>query len=168
MAYVAAHEGLPLGLQFRRGSFGPFSPDLKRMQTVLINNGLIKETQSGNMFEVRVGQTFAASASTYIKDLAPWEPIIARIASLFLRLNTRRAEILATVMFAADELRDALNRAPTERELFESIMQWKLRRDPPFPAEQVATSVRELASMGWLAIESSSDLPVPIHASVDA
>jgi uncharacterized protein YwgA len=168
MAFVAAREGLPLGLEFRRGSFGPFSPDIKPMQARLMNNGLIEEGRVGNMFRVRVGRTFKSTASSYASDLDRWEPIISKVSQLFMRLDTRRAEVLATVMYAADLLGSSLGRAPTERELFDSIMEWKQNRRPPFDRDQIATTIRELASMGWLDISSSRDLPLPVHASLDA
>ena len=42
MAFIANKEGLPLDLDFTRGSYGPYSPSLKSSLTRLQNNGLIE------------------------------------------------------------------------------------------------------------------------------
>ena len=54
IAYFATAEGLPTGLTFQRGSFGPFAADLKAKVTKLLNNRLISEAQRGQMFQVKV------------------------------------------------------------------------------------------------------------------
>ncbi|MFQ5771719.1 MAG: hypothetical protein ACE5HX_14390 [bacterium] len=40
IAYVATLEGLPTGLDYQKSSFGPFSAELKKLITRLVNNGL--------------------------------------------------------------------------------------------------------------------------------
>jgi len=55
LAYLATEEGLPTGLQFTRGSYGPYSSGLKRLVTRLVNNGLIREERLGRMFALRPG-----------------------------------------------------------------------------------------------------------------
>ncbi len=58
IAYVATSEGLPTRLNYRRGSFGPFSQELKSVEAKLINNGLLQEERQGKMFMVKVGPNF--------------------------------------------------------------------------------------------------------------
>lgn len=41
IAYFATEEGLPTGLDYSRGDFGPFASGLKLATTQLVNNGLI-------------------------------------------------------------------------------------------------------------------------------
>ena len=41
LAYFATQSGIPTGLHFQRGSYGPFSPELKSQITKLVNNNLI-------------------------------------------------------------------------------------------------------------------------------
>src|SRR4030067_1858195 len=47
LAYFASEQGLPLGLDYQKGSYGPFSPALKALVTRLINNGFIREQRPG-------------------------------------------------------------------------------------------------------------------------
>jgi uncharacterized protein YwgA len=100
IAYVATREGLPTSLHYQKGSFGPFSREVKGLITRLVNNGLIREERLGRMFAIKVGPTFKDAHRTYHKDLARWEPTIEKIADLFVRLQTKQAEVVATVLFA--------------------------------------------------------------------
>ena len=59
IAYVATREGLPTGFHYERGSYGPFSKDLKNAETKLVNNNLIQEERKGKWFIVKVGPNFA-------------------------------------------------------------------------------------------------------------
>ncbi len=91
LAYFATQAGLPTGLQFHRGSYGPFSEDVKPMVTRLVNNGVLQEERVGRMFRVVPGRTYADAAAAYREAISGWEPIIDRIADLFLRMDTGRA-----------------------------------------------------------------------------
>ena len=104
LAYFATQAGLPTGLQFRRGSYGPFSEAVKPMVSRLVNNGVLQEDRVGRMFRVLPGRTYDDAATAYREAISAWEPIIDRIADLFLRMDTGRAEIAATVDFASREL----------------------------------------------------------------
>lgn len=167
LAYVATDEGLPTGLRFVRSSYGPFAADLKGVVTRLVNNGLIREARRGRLLEVRTGGTFADARRGYASQLAEWEPIIARTSELFMRLDTTHAEIVATVMFAARHL-VAQDPAPTELDVYNAVLEWKLRRQPPLSGEDVALAVRSLAALGWIRVAPSADLPLPEDAFVPA
>ena len=104
IAYIATQEGLPTGLQYQKSSFGPFSPELKGVITRLVNNGLILEEQLGPMFAVKIGPTFEDARNAYAGDLAKWESIIEKTEDLFMRMQTRQSEVVATVLFAANVL----------------------------------------------------------------
>lgn len=165
IAYVATEEGLPTGLEYKPGSFGPFSPDVKKMETVLVNNGLIIEKSLGHMFAIRVGQTFLDARKAYASDLSNWDEKIEKIADLFMRMNTKDAELAATILFAAHVLQlGHKNVTPAELDVFEFIMDWKRRRRPPLDPSDLATAIRDLAALGWLRVKSSEDLPIPKEA----
>jgi O-acetyl-ADP-ribose deacetylase (regulator of RNase III)/uncharacterized protein YwgA len=161
MAYVASEEGLPLGIDFIRGSFGPFSPDLKKVLTKLSNHGLIEEHREGNMFVVTVGPSFEVAHQAYAEDLDQWEPIIAKVADLFRRLNTRTAELVATALFAARQIEKQQRQPPTEREVLDSIAEWKLHRRPPLDPQALVITLRNLASLGWVTVEPSKEIRTP-------
>lgn len=162
IAYVATEEGLPTELQYQRGSFGPFAPELKRVITGLVNNGLIYEEHLGRMFSVKIGPTFTDARKAYGDQLHNWDSILEKITDLFMRVNdTEKAEIVATVLFAAQELRRKNNGAVSEDDVLKAVLAWKQRRKPPLNPEEIALTIRNLAALGWLNVVSSESLPVP-------
>jgi len=160
IAYVATEEGLDTGLNYQRGSYGPFCSEVKRMIGRLQNHGLIREERLGRMYQVRVGPSYLDAKKAYEGALRQMEPIIEKTTDLFLRLNTQQAELVATVLFATRELRLALGRKPSEREVLETVMQWKQKRRPPLNDSAVALTIRQLAAIGWLDVTPSADLPL--------
>ena len=160
IAYVATAEGLQTGLNYRRGSFGPFSPEIKAVISRLQNHGLLEEQRLGPMFNVRVGRTFSDAWRAYAEMLRVYEPVLAKTADLFMRLDTHQAELVATVLFAAHSLQRAESARPTECEVLDEVMRWKQKRRPPLDERDVASTVRNLAALGWLNVRASSDLPV--------
>lgn len=160
IAYVASREGLPTGLHYERRSYGPFAPEMKPLLTRLANHGLIREERLGEMFHVRPGPTFPDARRAYAADLARWESIIERVVDLFVRLDTHRAEVVATVMSAAQTVPTPEDAAPTECDVLRAVMAWKQRRRPPLDEREVAETIRSLAAMGWLNVRASRDLPV--------
>jgi len=160
IAYVATESGIPTGLRYARGSFGPYANDLKRHITALVNNGLIREERLGRMFAVRTGPTFDDARRAYADQLEHWRDIIDKIGDLFMRMNTQQAELAATVHFAATELKRAGQAKPTESEILRQVMQWKQKRRPPLEQKEVALTIRNLNMLGWIGAEVSEDLPV--------
>ena len=165
IAYFATEAGIPTGLKYERGSYGPYSPDLKKGITRLVNNGLIKEERLGRMFAVRVGQTFADAARAYESTINKWDQQINSIADLFSRLDTRQAEVAATIHFA---WRTTSKSAPSETDVLFEVEQWKQRRRPPLERPEIAKNIRALAMLGWIEVEADPDLPVPEEAFLDA
>ena len=161
LAYVATAEGLPTGLEYRPGSYGPFSPDLKGVMTRLVNNGLIRERRLGRMLEVEVGPTFADARKAYAEALTGWDALIDRIVDLFVRMDTEEAEVAATVLFVARALQAGREGTTTERDVLEGVMRWKQRRRPPLVEEDVAKTIRNLAALDWIKVKASGDLPLP-------
>jgi O-acetyl-ADP-ribose deacetylase (regulator of RNase III)/uncharacterized protein YwgA len=167
IAYFATQCGLPTGLSYARSSYGPFAPDLKRVTSRLLHNGLIREEQQGRMFAVKPGPAYRDAVRAYENDLARWEPEIERIVDLFLRMNTDQAEVAATAHFAAMELEEATHGRPSERAVLAAVQQWKARRDTPLTDEGIASAIRNLNLLGWLHLEPSSGLPLPDDEPVE-
>ncbi len=158
LAYFATAAGVPTGLTHERSSYGPFALGLKRIISQLVNNGLIQETEAERAFKVEVGPTYADARPAYADELAMWEEAIERVADLFLRMNSHRAEIAATVHFVAETLppEDA-----TESNVLTEVMKWKQRRRPAWSESEVASAVRNLAALGWINVRPSESLPLP-------
>ena len=71
-----------------------------------------------------------------------------------MRMNFEyEAEIVATIMFAADSLKKKDNGIPTETEVLESVMQWKQKRRPPLDRLTVAPIIRNLGILRWLDVK---------------
>lgn len=75
-------------------------------------------------------------------------------------MDTRQAEIVATVLFTARSLERDNNEQPTERQVLEAVMRWKQKRRPPLTESDVAWTVRNLAVLDWLHVKASEDLPL--------
>ena len=169
IAYISTQEGLPTGLNYQKSSFGPFSPELKGVITRLVNNGLIEEEQLGrHMFAVKVGPTFDDARKAYLTDLEKWESIIDKTADLFMRMQTKQSEVVATVLFAANTLANRKREQPSEVEVLTEVMQWKQRRRPKLDDKEVAYTIRNLAALKWLKVKPSSDLPIPDEIIAEA
>ena len=168
IAYIATQEGLPTGLHYQKSSFGPFSPELKGVITRLVNNGLIREEQLGRMFAVKVGPTFEDARKAYMNELAQWESIIEKTTDLFMRMQTKQSEVVATVLFAANTLANRKKEQPSETEVLTEVMQWKQRRRPKLDDKEVAYTIRNLAALRWLKVKPSSDLPIPDEIIAEA
>jgi uncharacterized protein YwgA len=160
IAYFATESGIPTGLHYRRGSFGPYAPELKTLITKLANNALIREERLGQMFAVKVGQTFADALRAYGSELERWNDVIEKLADLFMRMNTQQAELVATVHFAANSLIAAGQQKPTEEEVLVEVMKWKQKRRPPLHEAEVALAIRHMSMLGWLDVISSAELPI--------
>ena len=161
IAYVATEEGLPTGLEYTQGSYGPFSPDMKKMETRLTNNGLISEAKLGRMMVIHPGRTFEDARQVYASDLNQWETIMERITDLFMRMDTRQAELTTTVLYSARHLVQPKNGMVSEKDVLYAVFDWKKRRKPPLDYSEVAYTIRNLAALGWLNVQASDDLPLP-------
>ncbi len=160
IAYFATESGIPTGLQFARGSYGPFASGLKRVVSHLINNGLLSERHGDRMILTTVGPTFRDGAQLFRAQIQGWDPIIDRIVDLFVRMRTHDAEIAATVHFAAMRLVDEPSTA-SEHDVLRAVSEWKQKRRPPLEDADVALTIRNLNLLGWVRLKFSEDLPIP-------
>ena len=160
IAYFATEAGIPTGLKYRRGSYGPYAPALKQRITDLVNNGLIYEERLGRMFAIRVGQTFNDAKRAYAHQLQEWESTIEKVSDLLMRMKTKQAEVAATVHFAAQEWKDRTEVSPMEKDVLDTVMRWKQKRRPPLEEKEVALTVRHLNMLSWITARASTDLPI--------
>ncbi len=167
IAYFATESGIPTRLRFVRGSFGPYSSELKPLITRLVNNGLIREERMGQMFAIKVGPTFRDARKAYEREIEQWSGIVDKLADLFMRMRTNQAEVAATVHFATKSLVERAHEAPTEAEVLAEVMRWKQRRRPPLNETEVALAIRNLNMLGWLHAKPSKDLPLNEEVLLD-
>ncbi len=168
IAYVATRQGLPTGFAYQKGSFGPFSENLKNAEAKLVNSNLLREERRGQMFLVKTGPNFERVRKDFQVSLDKWMSIIEKPTDLFLRVNTDQAEVIATVMFAADALKTEKRAVPTEVEVFEAVQKWKQKRRPPLDETIVASTIRNLGMLRWLDVKPDLALRVPEEESIPA
>jgi O-acetyl-ADP-ribose deacetylase (regulator of RNase III)/uncharacterized protein YwgA len=166
LAYVATRQGLPTGFVYQKGSFGPFSRELKNAETKLVNNNLLQEERYGKMFLVKSGPNFDRVRKDFQVSLDKWMSIIEKTTDLFMRVNTDQAEVIATVMFAADALKTETRSVPTETGVLDAVLRWKQKRRPPLDETAIASTIRNLGMLRWLDVKPDAGLRVPEEESI--
>ena len=161
IAYFASELGIPTGFHHTRGSNGPFSADVKPPITHLINNGLVQEERRGGLFILRTGPAYPDAAGVYRTELKEWEPLIDRVADLFLRMRTRESSIAATVFFTAMHLTAQGTSLPFEMAIFDAVKDWMQGRRPPLMDKEIGAAIRHLNILGWVTARPSAGLPLP-------
>lgn len=161
LAYFATAAGIPTSLNFVEGSYGPFSDSLKNALGKLINNGVLTEHKTqGNMLLLSSGPTFEDARSRYGKLIFRHEAEIAKTVDLFRRLDSRGAELAATVHFVANSLLSGANATKVDLAILKEVQRWKKRRRPSFSDEEVAEAITTLAMFNWVDVVKSGDLPI--------
>ncbi|MCC6156983.1 MAG: macro domain-containing protein [Deltaproteobacteria bacterium] len=164
IAYFATMKGLPTGLEFRRGRYGPFCDSLKTVTTRLVNHGLLVEREHGKMIVVETGPAFPTARRLAETLLKSWSALLDDVADLLLRMKGREVEIAATVHFAAREARSN-GAQPSEMDVLHAVKEWKVRRTPPIPESAFVESIRGLNVLGWVDLAFSRELPVESEAA---
>ena len=75
-----------------------------------------------------------------------------------MRVNTHRSEVIATVVFVTEELQEKMTEKPSEMDVFEEVLNWKQSRE--ISEKEFASTIRNLAALGWLDVKGSKELPV--------
>lgn len=160
IAYFATVAGLPTDLSYSRASYGPFAVGLKKVTTGLVNNGVLRETVAGKGFTYTLGPTFQQAIRAAEPEIEEWCSTIDRVTDLMLRMNSRQAEVAATVHFAAQEL-TASRQEVNELDVLEAVNEWKRNRKPAIHEDEVAAAIRALNLLGWIDVAPSEGLELP-------
>lgn len=158
ICYFGTLLGLNTELKFYRASYGPFSNELKPKLTKLLNNGLVTEEKTGNMFRVRVGKTFDDARKMYADEIEKSEQTIDKLVDLFCRLDTEKAEIAATVDFAWRTMKVKHSGKATEGDVLNEVMEWKKRRKPAYDRNEVIQTIHNLAVHRWIDLDPKKHL----------
>ena len=157
IAFVATEEGLPTGLTFSRSSFGPYCQGLDDVKKCLSDANLIQESHLGTMFKVSPGLSYPEIRLKYEEELKKWNGIINKTMDLFLRMDTDQAEITASVLFVERELK-AKSDNVSEKDVMETVLEWKAKRRPPLNEQDVAEAVRNLGMLKWIHVKPTQNL----------
>ena len=155
ICYILTRNGVNTGFVFTKGTYGPYSKEVKKAITTLSNSNLISEQQvpGKKMIEVHVAPTFVLQASSYTQsELKAMESCV----DLFCRIKrTDQAEMLTTIIFEYDNQKKQSKRV-SEKDVFDGVMQWKHRWIGEKDTE-VKVSIRNLAMLGLISPEPSFD-----------
>ena len=101
ICYVLTRNGVDTGFSFSKGSYGPFSSQVKDSITALANANLIIEKQLGKMISLNVSDGFEFHKEKYTDEELN---AVKKTNDLFGRVkSTEQAEMIATVLYSYDQ-----------------------------------------------------------------
>ena len=157
-------QGVDTRFNFKQGSYGPFSNEVKEALSVFANMNLLNEQQLGRMNALKVGPEYEKIYNKYEDELKPLKKKIYKTADLFSRIkSTAQAEEVATVLYAARQIKkDKQADSVTEQDLFDYIVDWKKKWQEEDKKESIALTIRNLEMLDWLRLQYSESLPASI------
>jgi uncharacterized protein YwgA len=160
ISYVVTEMGVPTGFNFSKGSYGPFSGDVKLALHDFANRNWLNEQQIGRMIALRVSPQYLKDRDQYKEEVDRYQKKINKAVDLFSRIkSTEQAEEVMTVFFAARQLKAKRNGDATEQDLQDYILDWKKSWRTDEKKEAVASAIRNLILLGWLHLKISEAVP---------
>lgn len=157
IAYVLTEMNVPTGFAFGKGSFGPFSGDLKAALHDFANRNWLQEARLGRMIAFRVGPQYEKDRRRYASEIEVNAKKIAKAVDLFSRIrSTDQAEEVATIIYAA---RMVKVRRPqgvaSEQDIMDYVLDWKPAWREAGKRETVAEAIRNLVLLNWVRADIS-------------
>jgi uncharacterized protein YwgA len=154
ISYVVTEMGVPTGFQFGKGSYGPFSSDVKLALHDFANRNWLHEEQLGRMIALRSTTQYAKDRTQFREQISRYQKKIDKAVDLFSRIkSTEQAEEVLTVFFAARQLKATQTNELAEQDLEEFILDWKKSWRAHDKKEALASAIRNLVSLGWLQLK---------------
>lgn len=163
IAYVLTEMGVHTGFRFGKGSYGPFSDDIKMALHELANLNWVREEQLGKMTALRVAPQYDKDRTKFSEVIGRHRKRIVKTVDLFSRIkNTEQAEEVMTVLYASRELKRARpGEEVEEQQLYDYILDWKKAWRTEEKQREVANAIRNLVMLGWIKLQFSDSLPIP-------
>jgi O-acetyl-ADP-ribose deacetylase (regulator of RNase III)/uncharacterized protein YwgA len=160
ISYVVTEMGVPTGFVFGKGSYGPFSGDVKLALHNFANRNWLHEQQLGRMIALRVAPEYERDRSRYSELVERYQAKIDKAVDLFSRIkSTEQAEEVLTVFFAARQLKQSRqNGDVAEQDLQDYILDWKKSWRTDDKKQAVASAIRNLVLLGWLNLTISESI----------
>jgi len=151
ISYVVTEMGVPTGFEFDKGSYGPFSGEVKLALHDFANRNWVNEEQLGKMISLRVTPQYEKERSQYKEQINRYKTKIDKTVDLFSRIkSTEQAEEVVTVLFASRELKRSKVGGIAEQDLQDYILGWKKSWRSEDKKHALANSIRNLVLLGWL------------------
>jgi O-acetyl-ADP-ribose deacetylase (regulator of RNase III) len=166
ISYVLTELGVPTGFAFSKGSYGPFSGDVKLALHDFANRNWLHEQQLGRMMALRVSDQYTKERGRFRNEIGNYESKIAKTVDLFSRIkNTEQAEEVLTVLFASKQLKQSRPGVLiSEQDIYDYILEWKKSWRASERQAAVAKAIRNLVLLGWVRLSISdafSEVEVP-------
>ena len=154
ICYVVTREGFHTGFNFKKGPYGPYSVDVDQAERIMFNSNMISEQPIGKQMKaINVSESIEIDENSFTERELH---IIRRIIDLFSRLyNTNQVEMMATVMFAFDELRKN-NPYLKDRNVLDYVLAWKPHWEDR--QEDISDMIIFLTEFGWIRCELTPEL----------
>ncbi|UIJ46245.1 macro domain-containing protein [Sphingomonas cannabina] len=157
IAYVLTEMRVPTGFEFGKGSYGPFSGDMKAALHDFANRNWLQEAQLGKMIAFRVSPQYEKDRRKLGPEIELHRKKIDKTADLFSRIkSTEQAEEVATIIYACRWIKA---RRPgstvSEQNILDYVLDWKPSWRSEEKREAVAGAIRNLVLLNWVKAEIS-------------
>jgi O-acetyl-ADP-ribose deacetylase (regulator of RNase III)/uncharacterized protein YwgA len=160
ISYVVTEMGVPTGFNFNKGSYGPFSGDVKLVLHDFANRNWLNERNLGRMIALRVSPQYTKERNQYVEEIERYQKKINKAVDLFSRIkSTEQAEEVMTVFFAARQLKAGRNGNTSEQDLQDYILDWKKSWRTDQKKEALASAIRNLILLEWLQLKINEAIP---------
>ncbi|MCD7761589.1 MAG: macro domain-containing protein [Lachnospiraceae bacterium] len=124
ICFVLTRNGVDTGFTFSKGTYGPFSPQVKESIEALANANLIEEKQLGRMLSLSVADDVKIERESF--TVHEWNAM-KKTVDLFGRIkSTAQAEMIATVLYSYDQLVKDKTEV-SDKEVYDYVLDWKPR-----------------------------------------
>ena len=154
ICYVLTRNGVDTGFVFSKGSYGPFSPQVKESITALANANLIVEKQLGRMISLSVSE----GVEIHKDKFSAYElNAVKKTVDLFGRVrSTDQAEMIATVLYSYDQLIKKTKQV-SDKDVYEYVLSWK----PYWKSEkefELCNTIQNMAMLSLMNVNCSGEL----------
>jgi O-acetyl-ADP-ribose deacetylase (regulator of RNase III)/uncharacterized protein YwgA len=160
LCYVVTEMGVPTGFSFGKGSYGPFSSDVKAALHELANRNWLQEKPLGRMVALMVSPQYERDRSKFAPQIEAHQKKISKAVDLFSRIKTtEQAEEVLTVLYASRQLKQARGiDAVAEQDIYDYVLGWKKTWQTEEKKHAVASAIRNLVLLGWMRVRISDQL----------
>ncbi len=160
ICYIVTEMGVPTGFEFGKGSYGPFSEDVKLALHDFANRNWLQEEQLGRMVALHVSPQYQKERAKFSDQVQKHQKTIAKAVDLFSRIkSTDQAEEVVTVLYASRQLKQQRpGQELAEQDLYDYILDWKKSWNSEEKKHAAASTIRNLVLLGWLRVRVSEEL----------
>lgn len=160
ICYVVTEMGVPTGFSFGKGSYGPFSGDVKLALHDFANRNWLHEESLGRMLALRVGPQYEKDRVKFSEPIERYQRKIAKAVDLFSRIkNTEQAEEVLTVLYASRQIKQGEASGDVEeQQIYDYILDWKKSWRADEKKTALANAIRNLVVMGWMRARISESM----------